>query len=71
MQHYVKKKISELRPFGIFLRVLQFPPPIKLTSKVSRSPPIHDYRYGILVPQITNWFCPHPLLIIGFVKRVT
>jgi hypothetical protein len=34
MQHYVIKVVSDLRQVGGFLRVLQFPPPIKLTTKI-------------------------------------
>jgi hypothetical protein len=32
VQHYVIKFVSDLRQVGGFLRVLQFPPPIKLTA---------------------------------------
>jgi hypothetical protein len=32
MQHYVAKFVSDLRQVGGFLRVLQFPPPIKLVA---------------------------------------
>jgi hypothetical protein len=32
MQHYVIKFVSDLRQVGGFLRVLRFPPPIKLTA---------------------------------------
>jgi hypothetical protein len=32
IQHYVIKFVSDLRQVGGFLRVLQFPPPIKLTA---------------------------------------
>jgi len=31
-QHYVIKFVSDLRQVGDFLRVLRFPPPIKLTA---------------------------------------
>ena len=34
IQHYVIKIVSNLRQFGGFLRVLQFPPPIKLTVAI-------------------------------------
>ena len=34
IQHYVIKIVSNLRRFGGFLRVLQFPPPIKLTVAI-------------------------------------
>ena len=34
IQHYVIKFISDLRQVSGFLRVLQFPPPIKLTAKI-------------------------------------
>ena len=33
-QHYVIKFVSDLRQVGCFLRVLRFPPPIKLTTKI-------------------------------------
>jgi hypothetical protein len=33
-QHYVIKFVSDLRQVGGFLRVLQFPPPIKLTATI-------------------------------------
>jgi len=33
-QHYVIKFVSDLRQVGGFLRILQFPPPIKLTSTI-------------------------------------
>ena len=32
VQHYVMKFVSDLRQVSGFLRVLRFPPPIKLTS---------------------------------------
>jgi len=32
IQHYVIKFVSDLRQFGVFLRVLRFPPSIKLTA---------------------------------------
>jgi hypothetical protein len=32
VQHYVIKFVSDLRHVGGFLRVLRFPPPIKLTD---------------------------------------
>ena len=32
IQHHVIKFVSDLRQVGGFLRVLQFPPPIKLTA---------------------------------------
>jgi hypothetical protein len=35
MQPYVIKFVSDLRQVGGFLRVLQFPPPIKLTATIS------------------------------------
>ena len=34
LQHYVKKYVSDLRQVGGFLRVLRFPPPIKLTATI-------------------------------------
>jgi len=34
IQHYVIKLVSDLRQVGGFLRVLQFPPPIKLTTMI-------------------------------------
>jgi hypothetical protein len=34
VQHYVIKYVSDLRQIGGFLRVLQFPPPIKLTATI-------------------------------------
>jgi len=34
VQHYVIKFISDLRQVGGFLRVLPFPPPIKLTATI-------------------------------------
>jgi hypothetical protein len=34
VQHYVIKFISDLRQVGGFLRVLQFPPPLKLTATI-------------------------------------
>jgi len=33
-QHYVIKFVSDLRQVGGFLRVLRFPPPIKLTVTI-------------------------------------
>ena len=33
-QHYVIKFVSDLRQVSGFLRVLQFPPPIKLTAMI-------------------------------------
>jgi hypothetical protein len=32
IQHYVTKIVSDLRQVGGFLRVLRFPPPMKLTA---------------------------------------
>jgi hypothetical protein len=34
LQHYVIKFVSDLRQVGGFLRVLRFPPPIKLTTTI-------------------------------------
>jgi hypothetical protein len=34
IQHYVIKFVSDLQQVGGFLRVLQFPPPIKLTATI-------------------------------------
>ena len=34
IQHYVIKFVSDLRQVGCFLRVLRFPPPIKLTATI-------------------------------------
>jgi len=34
IQHYVIKFVSDLRPVGGFLWVIQFPPPIKLTATI-------------------------------------
>jgi hypothetical protein len=34
VQHYVMKFVSDLRQVGGFLRVLRFPPPIKLTATI-------------------------------------
>jgi hypothetical protein len=34
IQHYVIKYVSDLRQVGGFLRVLWFPPPIKLTATI-------------------------------------
>ena len=34
VQHYVMKFVSDLRQVGGFLRVLRFPPPIKLTDMI-------------------------------------
>jgi len=34
VQHYVIKFVSDLQQVGGFLRVLQFPPPIKLTATI-------------------------------------
>jgi len=34
IQHYVIKFVSDLRQFGGLLRVLWFPPPIKLTATI-------------------------------------
>ena len=34
IQHYVIKFVSDLRQVGGFLRVLRFPPPIKLAATI-------------------------------------
>jgi hypothetical protein len=34
IQHYPIKFVSDLRQVGGFLRVLRFPPPIKLTATI-------------------------------------
>jgi hypothetical protein len=34
IQHYVIKFVSDLRQVGGFLRVLRFPPPIKMTTTI-------------------------------------
>ena len=34
IQHYVTKFVSDLQQVGGFLRVLQFPPPIKLIAMI-------------------------------------
>jgi hypothetical protein len=36
VQHYVIKFVSDLRQVGGFLRVLRFPPPIKLSAQEER-----------------------------------
>ena len=40
IQHYVIKLICDLQQVGGFLRVLQYPPPIKLTMTM------HAYMYN-------------------------
>ena len=35
IQHYMIKFVSDLRQVGVFLRVLRFPPPIKLTVMIT------------------------------------
>jgi hypothetical protein len=35
IQHYVIKFVSDLQQVGGFLRVLRFPPPIKLTATIA------------------------------------
>jgi len=34
IQHYMIKIVSDLRHIGGFLRVLRFPPPLKLTATI-------------------------------------
>ena len=34
IQHYIQKFVSNLRQVSDFLRVLRFPPPIKLTATI-------------------------------------
>jgi len=34
VQHYVIKFVSDLRQVGGFLRVIRFPPPIRLTATI-------------------------------------
>jgi hypothetical protein len=34
IQHYVMKFVSDLRQVGGFLRIILFPPPIKLTATI-------------------------------------
>jgi hypothetical protein len=34
VQHYMIKFVSDLQQVGGFLRVLQFPPPVKLTATI-------------------------------------
>jgi hypothetical protein len=34
MQHYLEKFVSDLQQVSGFLRVLQFPPPIKQTATI-------------------------------------
>jgi hypothetical protein len=34
IQHYMIKFVSDLQQVGGFLRVLQFPPPLKLTTMI-------------------------------------
>jgi len=34
VQHYVIKFVSDMRQVGDFLRILMFPPPIKLTATI-------------------------------------
>jgi S-adenosylmethionine:tRNA-ribosyltransferase-isomerase (queuine synthetase) len=35
IQHYVIKSVGDLRQVGGFLRVLRFPPPMKVTARTS------------------------------------
>ena len=37
IQHYVLKFVNDLRQVGGFLRLLQFPPPIKLTTTITEN----------------------------------
>ena len=34
IQHYVIKFVRDMRQFGVFLLLIRFPPPIKLTSMI-------------------------------------
>jgi hypothetical protein len=34
IQHFVIEFVSDLRQVGVFLRVLRFPPPIRLTATI-------------------------------------
>jgi hypothetical protein len=45
IQHYMIKFVSDLRLVGGFLRVLRFPPPIKLTSMICWLP---QYNWTII-----------------------
>ena len=48
VQYYVIKYVSDLRQGGGFLRVLQFPPPIKLTlNNINQSKLNHYQKRGI------------------------
>jgi hypothetical protein len=53
IQHYVIKFVSDLRQVGGFLRVLQFPPPIKL--KVAFDTVIHTCMVRFVVCSTQYW----------------
>ena len=43
IQHYVIKFVSDLRQVGGFLRVLQIPSPIKLTTTITPNPKVGQF----------------------------
>ena len=69
MQHYVVKFVSDLRQVGDFLWVFQFPPSIKLKTKVVN--PIKIYIYSgpfninLLVAFMSVCVVYIPLLVVS------
>ena len=69
MQHYVVKFVSDLRQVGDFLWVFQFPPSIKLTTKVVN--PIKIYIYSepfninLLIAVMSVCVVYIPLLVVS------
>jgi len=55
IQHYVIKFVSDLRQVGRFLRMLRFPPPIKLTATITK----------ILLKLALNTVTRNPKICIG------
>ena len=58
IQHYVIKFVSDLRQVGGFLRVLRFPPSIKLTATIYL---LTEILLKVALDTITQTFC----LIVG------
>jgi hypothetical protein len=58
MQHYVINFVSDLRQVGGFLRVLLFPPPLKLTATLFSSTSRVGTNIGFQAP-VRQMMLPH------------
>jgi hypothetical protein len=69
MQHYVIKFVSDLRQVGGFLRLLRFPPPIKLTPPPP--PPVTEILLKVALNSLTPFYIAILYSIFNSIKLMT